>query len=725
MRRFIATLLLLVLNGLLLNESARAQSQTASLQAGVSMERTLERGQSQSFGVSLEQDQFLQLVVDQRGIDVVVRVFSPAGKMLGEFDSPNGTEGPENVSLISAAAGVYLINVAPLNEGEDVARGRFEIRILEIRPATPQELQADRNQEALKIKGLALLAEVTENLEQIHLPQTRVRAQLQAAQLLWTSDEKLAGKLVAAAIEGVKEYLAQVGSDDQDYYQTYGQAMQLRQEVLQVLSSRDPEMALAFLRSTNTLTSPDSGQDINRRNQELQFEVSLASQILARDPKRALQIAEDTLKKGYSYNLLEIINRLRSTDPESAARLAKQIAGKLQGERLLTNQEATNLAINLLRTAHSPGGRTDASSANTEIALLSEQEYRDLFEKTLSEALSYSVSPSNVHTTESNAAQNILNSLKSMTTEMAGSSAVSMAAMEKKITELNAIDPQSARWQKYYETINSSSLDAGLESVAQSPREMRDQLYQQLAQKAAGAGDFERARQILKDHIPNLSQRRQALSNLEQQTIQIEASKGRIEEALRIVSTLRTSKERAVALSQIVNQIGPGQKRAAALNLLEQARILVGSSVRIESQEEMSALLEIGRAFSRYDPKRSFEIVEPILNQFNEISAAAEVLDGFGQQYYQGGELIMQNGNSVANAATQLIAALASLAVANFDRAKAVADRVERPEVRIGAYLAIAQQTINPTERRMPFGWNGVGFARTTTMTSITVISTH
>ena len=63
MRRFIATLLLLVLNGLLPNDSARAQSQTASLQPGVSLERTLERGQSQSFGVSLEKDQFLQLVV--------------------------------------------------------------------------------------------------------------------------------------------------------------------------------------------------------------------------------------------------------------------------------------------------------------------------------------------------------------------------------------------------------------------------------------------------------------------------------------------------------------------------------------------------------------------------------------------------------------------------------------------------------------------------------------
>jgi len=192
------------------------------------------------------------------------------------------------------------------------------------------------------------------------------------------------------------------------------------------------------------------------------------------------------------------------------------------------------------------------------------------------------------------------------------------------------------------------------------------------------------------------------LSNLDMQVIQVQASKGKIEEALRIVSTLRTARERAMTLAQIVNQIGPGQKNATALNLLEQARSMLMPSARVENQEQMSALLEIARAFSRYDTKRAFEIVEPILDQFNEMTIAAQILDGFGQQYYEDGELVMENGNSVANAATQLTAALGTLALVNFDRAKAGAERIGRPEVRIGAYLAIAQQAISPTERRMP-----------------------
>jgi hypothetical protein len=691
-----ATLLLFIFISLEL--TGWAQPQTDSLQPGIAIERSLARGQNHSFNINLEQDQFLQLVVNQHGIDVIVRVFAPEGKSLGEFDSPNGAEGPENVSLISGTAGVYRIEVAPLGQTENVAAGRYEIKIVELRRATDQELQASRNKELLKTRGLALLVEVADSISQIRLPQTRVRAQLLAANLLRPSDEKLAARLAGDAIEGVKEYLASIDTLDQDYYQTYEVAMQLRQEVVQVLSLHDPEAALGFLRATRTLQNPEERRGRHQWDRELHLELSLASQITARDPKRAVQIAEETLKKGYSSSLLEIISRLRATEPEMAAKLAKQIAAKLQGEKLLKNQEASNLLIGLLRVAHSPVRRFQPSTGESPRAqsiLLSEQEYKELFDKALTEALSYNAPPGNDHSPEKNSAQNILGSLRGMTPEMSEYAPASLAVVEKRVIELNTpSDPQSARWQKYQEAINAGTPDEGLAAVGQAPREMRDQLYQQVAQRAMSLGDVIRARQIVKDHISNPSQRQQALSNLDQQAIHMEVSKGRMEEALRGVSNLRTSKERAMMLGQMVAQIGPGLKRAAALDLLEQARSLVGVSARVENQEQMSALLEIARAFSRYDSKRAFDVIEPLLDQFNEMAAAALVLNGFGQQYYQGGELVMQNGSSVGTVGSQLVVALGTLATANFDRAKAGADRIERPEVRISGYLAIAQQAI-------------------------------
>lgn len=706
MRRSAAVFLVIFIC-LVSSERATAQE---TLQPNTPIDRVLAPGQNHSFSINLEEDNFLQLVVNQQGIDVIVRVFSPDGKSLGDFDTPNGSQGREVVSFVSATGGVYRIDVAPLGQVDNVAPGRYEIKIVELRRATEQELSAGKNQELLKARGFALLTEVAESLSQIRLPHTRVRTQLLIARLLWSSDERLAAKLAGDAAEGIKEYMASVDPADPDYYQSYESAVQLRENLVQIIGPHDPEMALNFLRATRTLTSPNDSHQIER---ELHLELVPARQLAAKDPKRAVQLAEEILKRGYSSSLLELIAILRVTDQELAAKFARQVAAKLQTEKLLRNQEAGNLAVSLLQLAHSPirrfgsaGGITPPPAPKTEIPLLTEQEYKDLFEKTLADALAYKSPPGNNYSPERNSAQNILNSLRSMSTEIAGIAPASAAVVEKKAVELNTpSDPQSARWQKYQQSINSGTLEESLEAVGRAPEEMRDQLYQQVAQKAMSLGDLARAKQIIKDNISNPSQRQQALANVDQQSIHMDISKGKIEEALRGVSNLRTARERAMILSQIVNQIGPGLKRAAAVELLEQARNLVGTSSRVESQEQMSALLEIARVFSRYDSKRAFEVLEPLLDQFNEMTAAALVLNGFGQQFYQDGELAMQNGNSVANTASQLIRTLGALGRANFDRAKAGAERIERPEVRISAYLSIAQFAIgpDPMQRRSTF----------------------
>ncbi|MDX6289477.1 MAG: hypothetical protein QOH42_1276 [Blastocatellia bacterium] len=694
---FYTALSLLLLNSLLGVQFANAQAGATSLQPGTPIERTLAAGQSHSYTISLEQDQILRLLVDQRGIDVIVRSFSPAGRQLGEVDTPNGANGPEDVTVIAETSGLYRIEVSPLS-GYENPSGRYEIKIVEIRQATDQELHAGKNQEELKAKGLALLIEATQSFPQLRRLQTRAGFQIQAAQLLWSSDDKRAAKLIEQAIESVKEFIADIDNTDLDYYESFEIAMQLRQQLIEALGPHDPELALNFLRSTRTLANPEGAQFRGQGDRELQLELSLAGQIATTDPKRAFQMAEDTLKRGSSTSLLVMLQQLRAKDPELAAKLAHDIAAKLMNERFLKNLEAAYLAgsfLHVVRRTQAGGG--DAAS-NT--SLLSEDEYRDLFQKVLAEALSYSATPGfNAYSPERNVVQNLLSTLKQMTGDLQRYAPERVAAFEKKWLEINGLtDSQSEARQKSQNTISSGPPDAALESIAQAPREMKDQLYMQLANRLARDGDVARARQIIADHITNPMQRQQALRNLDQQVIYGAVAKAKVEEALRMLSTFRPVTERAQMLTQIVSQIGPGLKSSAAIQYLQQARNLLGPSAQAEDQEQMYALLAIGRAFAKYDSTRAFEIVEPLVDQFNDLTAAALTLNGFGQKYYQDGELLTNNGNPIAETAKQLSLTLGSLASVNFERAKTLTDRIHSVDVRIDMYLTIAQHAMEPNK---------------------------
>src|ERR1041385_807145 len=64
------------------------------------IERQMKGGETHSYTITLTSGQYLYVIVDQRGIDVVVAIFAPDGKKLTEVDSPNYWQGPEPVSII-------------------------------------------------------------------------------------------------------------------------------------------------------------------------------------------------------------------------------------------------------------------------------------------------------------------------------------------------------------------------------------------------------------------------------------------------------------------------------------------------------------------------------------------------------------------------------------------------------------------------------------------------
>jgi CHAT domain-containing protein/Tfp pilus assembly protein PilF len=123
----------------LLAPAAGAQDEEGvrQLALNASIERELAGGQAHLYRIALTAGQYLRVVTEQRGIDVVVTLFGPNGKQFVEVDSPNGTQGPEPVSAIIEVSGDYRLEVRSLEKG--ATAGRYEVRVEELRKATEQD----------------------------------------------------------------------------------------------------------------------------------------------------------------------------------------------------------------------------------------------------------------------------------------------------------------------------------------------------------------------------------------------------------------------------------------------------------------------------------------------------------------------------------------------------------------------------------------------------------
>src|SRR5262245_21622290 len=108
-----------------------------SLVPGKSIERELSGGQSHSYKIMLTSGQYLQIIVEQRGMDVGVAIFTPQGKKFSEVNSDHTIEGSETAAAIAEDTGEYLIEVRSPDKTARI--GRYQIKLEALRVATTED----------------------------------------------------------------------------------------------------------------------------------------------------------------------------------------------------------------------------------------------------------------------------------------------------------------------------------------------------------------------------------------------------------------------------------------------------------------------------------------------------------------------------------------------------------------------------------------------------------
>ena len=115
----------------------KTEKEVLPLEPGRPVKRMLAGGQEHTYQIRLSADQFLKAVVEQDGIDAMVKLIGPDGKQITEFDSERRMRGQETVSWVAEEAGSYRVDVQA--KYKDAVAGAYEIEVVELRLATEDD----------------------------------------------------------------------------------------------------------------------------------------------------------------------------------------------------------------------------------------------------------------------------------------------------------------------------------------------------------------------------------------------------------------------------------------------------------------------------------------------------------------------------------------------------------------------------------------------------------
>ncbi|HLF84225.1 MAG TPA: hypothetical protein VI837_08635, partial [Blastocatellia bacterium] len=247
-------------------------------------------------------------------------------------------------------------------------------------------------------------------------------------------------------------------------------------------------------------------------------------------------------------------------------------------------------------------------------------------------------------------------------------------------------------------------------AASSAPQQMKGRMYQQAALKALDEGNPDRARDIANQHLEG-SARTNMLHTVELKQA-VRSATNKVDEIRQTLNLAQSDDERLSLLLQFAGNLQADNPKLA-LQLLDEARALV--TRRATNYGQFEAQVNVAHAYAALDPARSFDTLEPGINQINELLSAAATLSGFEVNIFKDGELPLKGGGSLTGLVMRYGAELASLARTDFERAQVMTERFQLAEPRILARLTMVRGVLGVTamdSANNGFGRGGGQFGR-------------
>jgi hypothetical protein len=422
---------------------------------------------------------------------------------------------------------------------------------------------------------------------------------------------------------------------------------------------------------------------------DVQLEQGIATELAARDPAQALQIARQSLAKGLTLEVISLLQRLNDADTEKGSQFAGEIIAKIRTANLASEFHAAFVAIQLLHHSRKPDPNQPArlgGASGVKLLNVDEEQKRALVEALLDAALSATVSPQ------------VLWQLSHIMPEIEQFFPERREAVVRKLSTFTRTLNEPDRDQNDYNSLVAYGQVEELVRVAgTAASDMRDSLYRQAAIMAVAQGKTDWFREAMNKQEMTADVRAQIIDALDYEEIGSTVMRKQIDQLQKLIPRIRRKEERARAMAELALMLHEKGEKEDASALLDEAATLVKTDLNDDKQT--TALLTLLCAFAVVDPPKAFALAERTVDRANRQISLLLLVD----KVVKSGAI---RKNEILLEQPQLMTldflvfkygnGIAALAKADFNRTRALAERFDRNELRLMAQLFVLRGLLEP-----------------------------
>jgi len=538
--------------------------------------------------------------------------------------------------------------------------------------------------EEVKKQAVEFLHDTMNEVNGLHTLENRISFSSELANLMWYYDEREARTMFLSVISDFRQLIggydmqlnALGNPDDMDEY--YGgmsflvpnlsdrgrlmaditKAMGVRRQIALAIAEHDPEFAFDFFDNTAQAVT-----NLKLRKQiaagDAGVESTLLELIADKDASLATERAKKSLARGFNSKFADVLTKIYQKDPNKGADLAQAVVDRFKSESL------DSLDASELRLALSTGSEnlSEIEKDLSKRPMFRQQDLRDIADLYGQKLLQSDSTPTDTY------------------------SMIENASLLEKFSPARAVQVRAKYKIKAEPRVTTTGIRVSRQTAISAP--IAGQVKEPVPEENEQA-ELETLQSSVKKDLPK-DERQRAVA-----------------QARKVISAMKNREQKIIALNALALEVNMAGDKDLALEIMTDLQNMINPSPKTYLDYMHCWILASG--YAQIAPEKAFPILEESVLRLNDTLGAfikvAEFIDVNGEFVEDGEVQLGVLGGEVTRQMIQSISGadvtLGTLARADFDKTKALTNKIDRTEVRIFAKILILRSILGPKANVKP-----------------------